>query len=375
MRIQTRLLDGLTVGRFSRMRESIDLDPPYQREGGIWDDETRRRLIDSIINGLDVPKLYFERAMTRRINREGLTYQYSVIDGKQRLGAINSYLNDELRLPEDFILFEDESRQAAGHTLSELRREFPGLATRFLDYELPVVSVVTESGDLIEEMFQRLNAASSLNAAERRNAISGSTKDAANALAGHVFLIKKSPIKNARYKYRELGAKFLAIEQQVESRGKIVDTKAETLLRLFKDTHDKPVRITDGQMEAYRDRATDVLDHMAGLFQDNDPLLSSIGTVVVYYLSFRNEVFRKAATREALQSFEVLRREAARMSDNDPAYGSPVNARLRDYNLLVQSTNDGRALDRRATILAAYVVDGLAGLEHLDEQDIAVEVD
>ena len=45
----------------------------------------------------------------------------------------------------------------------------------------------------------------------------------------------------------------------------------------------------------------------------------------------------------------------AKMSEDDQEYRLPKYARLREYNGLVQSTNDGSALHRRAQILTAFI--------------------
>ena len=375
MKIRTELLPEVTIARFRRMRKVVDLNPPYQREGGVWKESTRSALVDSIINGLDVPKLYFEKATSRRTGPEGLAYQYAVIDGKQRLEAIIAFLEDDLPLAEDFLFFEDEAVKAANMTLSQLQAEYPTVAGRFLDYELPIVSVTSDSGDLIEEMFQRLNASTALNAAERRNALTGPTRDAANALAGHQLLVSRSPIRSARYKYRELGAKFLAIEHQLDTRGRITDTKADTLYDLFVATRGDTPRVSAEQMSGYHDLAKQTLDRMIEMFEDGDRLLASIGTVVVYYIVFRDASVQDAIDREKLVDFEDLRREASRMPEDDADYGRPANARLREYNVFVQSTNDGRALSRRAQILEAYLrghstEDPLGGLDDLSDGEL-----
>lgn len=357
MKIRTDPLPELPISRFRRMREVVDLDPPYQREGNVWKTETRAALIDSIINGLDIPKLYFERDTRKRLSKTGHVYEYSAIDGKQRLEAILAFIDGELKLPEDFWFFEDESVKAAGLTLAQLEESHSELASRFWDFELPIVVVTTDSGDLIEEMFQRLNASTSLNAAERRNSIQGPTRDAANALAEHPLLVEKSPIRSARYKYRELGAKFLAIENQISStRKKIADTKAATLYDLFMATRGQTPSISPAKMEEYRESASDTLDRMYAIFEENDPLLRSIGTVVVYYIALREADTSKLATREALTAFESARRQAAAMPENSADYASAANARLREYNVWVQSTNDGTALTRRAEILTQWII-------------------
>lgn len=375
MKIRTDLLPEISVSRFRRMKEVVDLDPPYQRESDVWKQATRSVLIDSIINGLDVPKLYFETATSRRIGPDGLTYQYAVIDGKQRLEAIIAFLADELTLADDFRYYEDEAVQAAGMTLSQLQEQHPILAQRFLDFELPIVRVTSDSGDLIEEMFQRLNASTALNAAERRNALTGPTRDAANTLAEHQLLVSRSPIRSARYKYRELGAKFLAIEHQLASRGKIIDTKADTLYNLFVATRGSSPLISASNMQEYQAFAQQTLDRMVAVFDQDDRLLASIGTVVVYYIAFREQTFADAVDRDKLAEFEDLRRQAAQMAEDEPAYIRAGNARLREYNVFVQSTNDGRALVRRAEILATYVAghtaaDPLAGLDGIADGEL-----
>lgn len=372
MKIRTAMIPELTVTRFRRLQEVVDHSPPYQREGGIWGTDVKAGLIDSIINGFDIPKLYFETASTRRYTTTGLAYQYAVVDGKQRLEAVSSYLADDLRLSNSFTFFEDDTVHAEGMNLSELQTHYPLLARRFLDFELPIVGVTTDSGDLIEELFQRLNASSALTAAERRNAVSGATRDSANALADHEFLLHRSPIKNARFKYRELGAKFLAIEHQIATRGRVADTKADTLYRLFVATHVSPFDISTETMETYETEARKTLDRMGRIFEDNDRLLSSIGTAVVYYLVYRNRSGDAPDERERLQAFEEMRRQASRMAEEDPRYGTAVNVRLREYNALVQSTNDGKALERRAAILNAFMSEGtaddpLAGLGELED--------
>ena len=375
MFIRTKLLREIDIARFRRMRDVVDFDPPYQRESGVWKDDARSLLIDSIINSLDVPKLYFEVLDTRRLGPSGWAFQYAVIDGKQRLDAILAFLDDQIVLPEDFIFFEDENVQAQCMKFSQIREKYPLLAQKFLEFELPIVEVTSDSGDLIEEMFQRLNASKALNAAERRNAISGATRDAANQLAEHELLVSRSPIRSARYKYREFTAKFLAIEDQMAHHGRIIDTKAQTLLDLFNATHGPDPKITDEEMSSLQERVTGVLDVMARIFEPADRLLASAGTMVVYYLAFRNPQFADSVERSRLMIFEETRRTVAKMLETAPEYSAARYSRLREYNSLVQSTNDGRALHRRSEILEAFILgysanDPLQGLDNTAEGEL-----
>lgn len=374
MKIDTDLMSDVTISRFQRLMPVVDFNPPYQREGGVWKERTKATLIDSIINGLDVPKLYFEAATERIKGPSGLSYQYAVIDGKQRLEAIGDFISNNLKLDENFKYFRDDSVEAGGMTLGELNSSYPELSRRFLDFEIPVVLVTSDSDELVDEMFQRLNAASTINAAERRNAVSGQTRESTNELAEHPLLVNCSPIRNARYKYRELASKFLAVEHQMAQNNKVLDTKAGTLYELFTATRDKPQRISNDEMVKYQESVMDTLDRMNNTFVESDRLLASVGTVVVYYLAFRNPGFAQLADRMKLAEFEELRREASRMNNSDPEYSDPANARLREYNGQVQSTNDGAALTRRVAILDRFVRgyaddDHLAGLRAVQADD------
>jgi len=352
------------------MRPVIDMDPAYQREGGVWGPNQQERLIDTLVNGLDVPKIYFERPRARRTGSAHLRIQYFVTDGKQRLETIRRFAENEISLPNDFVFFEDEDVQAASMSIEELRNAYPKLARAFMDYELPIVAIDTDSGDLVEEMFQRLNASSALNAAEKRNAIGGPARESSNTIADHPLLVNKSPIKSARYKYRELAAKFLVIEHQYGMVGKVQDTKARTLFDFFKATKpgsgvSNPISAED--VANYEAAATRVLDAMERVFLADDWLLRSIGTAVVYYIAFRDSAMVGAVSREKLEQFEFARRAAERLSEDDPTYRTAAQVRLRAYNAYVQSTNDGSALEYRAAALRDFITgyraeDELAGL-------------
>ena len=88
-------LNDASVLLIYSQKRNIQLDPPYQREGGIWTPEKRQLLIDSIINGFDIPKLYFHEFSPMKIvgSRK---YKYAIVDGRQRLESIWSFIDDEL---------------------------------------------------------------------------------------------------------------------------------------------------------------------------------------------------------------------------------------------------------------------------------------
>ena len=73
----------MSIGKLWTLKNRIDVDPPYQREAGLWSPEKNQLFMDSLLNQYDVPKLYFHDR-----SAEKGPWAYSVIDGKQRLTAV-----------------------------------------------------------------------------------------------------------------------------------------------------------------------------------------------------------------------------------------------------------------------------------------------
>lgn len=146
-----------TVGKALAWRSAIDIEPPYQRPADAWDRARQQRFIDSLLNGFDVPKFYLHdvRGGPRP------TIAYTVVDGKQRLTAMWSYLEDGFGLADDFVTtstppgLEDVSPPLAGMRFSELP---PRWRTALRGTYLSVVLIQDSTLDEIEELFARLNS-------------------------------------------------------------------------------------------------------------------------------------------------------------------------------------------------------------------------
>ena len=69
----------------------LELQPDFQRHE-VWTKAAQIMLIDTIIRGIPIPKVYIKSVMI-----EGNTYRV-VIDGQQRLTAILKFVQDQLPL-------------------------------------------------------------------------------------------------------------------------------------------------------------------------------------------------------------------------------------------------------------------------------------
>ena len=83
--------DVWPLSRFVDEQDRINLNPTWQR-GAAWKSPRQALLIDSILRGMDIPKIYLRR------NPPGSVHDYDAVDGQQRLRAMWMFEADELAL-------------------------------------------------------------------------------------------------------------------------------------------------------------------------------------------------------------------------------------------------------------------------------------
>jgi hypothetical protein len=330
-------------------RERIKMDPEYQRQGEIWSLEKRQLLTDSIINRYDIPKLYFHKFDADTAKKKGI--DYSVIDGRQRLEAIFSFIDGEYPLSKDFEYLEDPSIRAAGMTYNDLARRYPRLKQRFDSFSLPIVCVETGDLELIEDMFSRLNEAVPLNAAEKRNAIGGDMARAFDEVSKHLFFVKKIRFSNKRYQHREVAARLLFIEY-CQKQNKIIDTKKPFLdqfARDFKSGKRKAV-------EALKGAVHETLREMVPFFAGKDILLAAQSAVPIYFLVVREAKSlgkMQLISRKRFVEFHERRQANRELASSNI---TKANFELLEYDRLSQQgTNDASSIRERVRIMRGYL--------------------
>ena len=84
-----------------KLRSSrINPNPDYQR-GAVWTAEKKQLLIDSILRGYDIPKIYL------RFISPGSSFDSEVVDGQQRLRAIWDFVDNKYPLGNESVDFTD----------------------------------------------------------------------------------------------------------------------------------------------------------------------------------------------------------------------------------------------------------------------------
>ena len=168
-----RPFEARTLSWWYDERDSIDLSPVYQRKGGIWSPFDKAYLINSILNGFDVPKLYLADFTYVNTPLNEKSRPYAVIDGRQRLEAIFGFFSNSFPLNRDFQLFDQINLQLAGLGYKDLKVNHPKIASKLENFNLSVMSVITDDEAKISELFVRLNKNRPLSGAEIRNAMTG----------------------------------------------------------------------------------------------------------------------------------------------------------------------------------------------------------
>jgi hypothetical protein len=341
---KVRPFEAKTLSWWNDERENIDLNPPYQRRSGIWSTKDRTYLIDSILNDYDIPKIYIAdfTYVDTPLNKKKKSY--AVIDGKQRFEAIFAFFDGKIVLDQDFKLSEDSTLKLGGLGYKDLKSQYPKVASKFDNFNLSVVSVITDEEDKINELFVRLNRSKPLTGAEIRGAMSGQIPGLIERLAHHVFFESKIKFSVKRKQDHNVAAKLLLIE----FRGKFVDTKRVHLNRFVEEG----VRSETTDFERAAERTNLILDYMKDAFLDRDYLLRNSGPVTTYYWLFRNYGKNYSSKiREFLVNFESDRIKNRKVERYETSQPQEPDKELFDYDISIRSANDQGSMTRCYNIL------------------------
>lgn len=335
--------EAKTLSWWKTRKTKIDMSPPYQRRGRLWSPTDKAYLIDSILNGFDIPKLYVADFTwgDSPLNKKRLPY--AIIDGKQRFEAIFDFFEGKITLNDDFVYREDPSLHLSGLGYNDLRNNFADVAEIFDNYNLSVMSVIASNEDLINELFVRLNRSKPLTGAEVRNAMAGPAPQLFRRVAKHEFFTNYVPFSVQRGEDLNASAKLIMFEYE----DKVSETKKRNLDQFAKDAI-KGDRI---KLELAARRVLDTLENMTEIFLPHDRLLLSAGSVPVYYWFVRS-VPSKAQRfiRQFLISFEEDRRENRALSGDNPK-DPKIDPELIQFDNFNRSTNDQASHTGRYRIL------------------------
>ncbi len=308
-----RNFESRTLSWWYDQRDDIDFNPSYQRKGRLWSSKDKSYLIDSILNGFDMPKIYIADFTFFSSNLNEHRRPYSVIDGKQRFEAMFDFFAGKLTLDNDFVFLEDPTLSLVGLSYNDLKAKFPKIASKLDNFNLSVISIITDNEGMINEMFIRLNKSKPLTGAELRNAMKGDVPKFTRQIIKHHFFEDRVRFNTQRGQDSNVATKLLLLE----FRGKFVDTQKGQLDKLVSDVIASESQSLDN---AYS-QIEKVLSDMDTSFISKDPLLSSSGIVSIYYWLYRNFAKEHSSElRNFLVQFQLNRKKSKNIEGRDLDY-------------------------------------------------------
>ena len=215
MKINKKPYPLVTISSTS-IRPHIDTNPDYQRPS-VWSLSQKQLLIDTILRGYDIPKVYWRQTGTR-------PDKYEVVDGQQRLRAIWGYFDGEYGLPDDAEPIDDIP--VAKLKINELPVE---LLSQLQVYNIDVVIMEDSDEDEVREMFLRLQNGTSLKAQEKRNAMPGQMRNFIKELSKNEFFTKV-PFADSRFTHDLVASQLVCLEMA----GEPVNIKNADLNKMYK---------------------------------------------------------------------------------------------------------------------------------------------
>lgn len=236
-------IEQMTVRDLLALKKNgmLTANSEYQR-GAVWNQTQQKKLIDSVMRSYPLPLFYLHDivviAAGRR--REG----FEVIDGQQRINALEAFREGALRL---FDPKEDAEKARypafiattecpwAKQRFQELTEE---LKTRFLNTQVSVAKIKTDVADEARDLFIRLQAGLPLNSQEKRDAWPGNFTDLVLKLGGkpeiprypgHEFFTNLVHGAGNRGELRQLCAQICMLFLEGAAKGHWQDIKSQAI--------------------------------------------------------------------------------------------------------------------------------------------------
>lgn len=221
--------------------KEIDLDPEFQR-GDVWNTQKQQLLIDTIMRGWEIPPIFF-------IKNEGRDIK-EVLDGHQRLRAIESFFSGKFKFNGGFHPHDDDLKQLDGLKYDDFPEQ---MKKRFRTFPLRTFLISNYAESEPFELFYRLNQNMQLTSAERRNTLFGVARNTTKTIVENMIHLGYSAetigFNNTRLGYNDVIARVLLSLEKGEIDKKINDSEITERYRNEKDFEqvhiDKIIKLLD----------------------------------------------------------------------------------------------------------------------------------
>lgn len=329
------------------IKSRIDTNPDYQRPS-VWSTSQKQLLMDTILRGYDIPKLYIRKVGSN-------PDKYEVVDGQQRLRAIWSFIAGDFRLSKDIDPINGNDIASKYYT------ELPDdIRSDFDVYPLDVIVLSEADEEEVREMFLRLQNGTTLKAQEKRNAMPGQMRSFVKDIVQHDFFKKSVNFANKRFTHDHVAAQICLLELT----GHACNIKDKDLNKMYEDNavfDDKSVKAK---------KIKKVLDYLLLMFPDKTPELERYNVISLYIIiSSLMEKYvisgRDIEIRDWFIEFEQYRRDQEQLPEEDS------DTEIVSYHEKISHSTDAfDSLESRNIYLTRKLFEKIPNLEQKDDQRI-----
>jgi hypothetical protein len=351
-----------TLREWYYSRKKIDMNPTYQRRGGLWDKNKKSLLINSVLNEYDIPKIYLADFTEGSTPLNEKNKQFAVIDGKQRLETFFQFFEGDIKLGDKPVYVNGEKVVLEGLSYRNLHERNTNIALRFDEFIPTVMSVVTDSHEEVKDLFIRLNQNVPMRGPEKRNAMPGPIPSIIREIATHKFFRVNIKFSVQRGQDLDQAAKMLLFEDK----NGFSDTKKDDLDNFVKKYTDKK----EDDFNNMVDKVITNLDNMSDIFDERDIVLKTQAEIPLYYWLVKNHVTNgdiddKKSFLTFARHFRKLRLDINKLQ-NRRAEGEDVEIPEESrgfikYNSDIRSPDDRRTQSRMYDVMEENLLHFLSG--------------
>lgn len=299
----------LTISEFydNYTLKKYNFEASYQRKNNVWVEDKKSFLIDSILKNYPVPAIF----MRPIVDENGKT-KYDIVDGKQRLQAIISFIEGEIPLTTYFAedkFLDEEGRQLAesiaGKKFEEIKteRRSGDYIKQFWTYTLQIEYLYEDDLDLVSSVFDRLNRnGEPLNFQELRNAKYSTTPllKLVQKLSEIVYLKDKfERLKIERMEDEEFVSELLFLVLN----GRTLDSTPSTLDGEYEKYKNETLLLVEGEKKFYK--IIEFMDNLNLDYENNKRLCWTTHLYTLFSLSWYcvNNNIHVEAVRDHVANF------------------------------------------------------------------------
>jgi len=320
-------------------KNEFQVDRTYQRES-VWNRDMKQYLIDTILRGLDIGRIYV------RVEREREGTRYYIVDGQQRLNAIWEFAENRFPLSEKY----SHDLGLGGKFYKDLPLQY---RESFDEYNVELVYLMNMSDEEIRDIYRRINSGIPLNTAERLNALPGNIVVAARELAKHPFLQEVCGLRRKkRYRALHIASQILLLEKRgfhdISPRSLYEFFATEAGLGVTSPTYRKVLR---------------VFNYLKNAFRSYTPELRKASWIITTYLlaSYLLDTYVMRGREDQLREFII---DFYREVQQSPQTG---DKELIEFNMAVsRGTTSKKNIEKRHRIILTRFLERVRDLIPLD---------